>query len=79
MQYGYIIGQIIVGIIVQAPALWLAGRFIVGSDRARQAVTGCRLHYCNKWEIKHAAIAGLDALVAVAVSGSLGEPAASGH
>jgi len=35
MQYNYIIGQIIVGIIVQAPALWLAGRFIVGSDRAK--------------------------------------------
>ena len=35
MQYEYIIGQIIVGIIVQAPALWLAGRFIVGSDRAK--------------------------------------------
>jgi hypothetical protein len=35
MQYGIIIGQIIVGVIVQAPALWLAGRFIVGSDRAK--------------------------------------------
>ena len=35
MQYEYIVGQIIVGIIVQAPALWLAGRFIVGSDRAK--------------------------------------------
>ena len=35
MQYSYIIGSIIVGIIVQAPALWLAGRFIVGSDRAK--------------------------------------------
>jgi len=35
MQYSYIIGQIIVSLIVQAPALWLAGRFIVGSDRAK--------------------------------------------
>ncbi len=35
MQYEYIIGTIIVGIIVQAPALWLAGRFIVGAERAK--------------------------------------------
>jgi ABC-type amino acid transport system permease subunit len=35
MQYQFIIGQIIVGVIVQAPSLWLAGRFIVGSDRAK--------------------------------------------
>ena len=35
MQYDYIIGTIIVGIIVQAPALWLAGRFIVGGEQAK--------------------------------------------
>jgi hypothetical protein len=35
MQYEYIIGTIIVGIIVQAPALWLAGRFIVGAEKAK--------------------------------------------
>ena len=35
MQYTDLIGTIIVGIIVQAPALWLAGRFIVGSERAK--------------------------------------------
>jgi hypothetical protein len=35
MQYEYIIGTIIVGIIVQAPALWLAGRFIVGAQKAK--------------------------------------------
>jgi hypothetical protein len=35
MQYEYIVAQIIIGVIVQAPALWLAGRFIVGSDRAK--------------------------------------------
>jgi hypothetical protein len=35
MPYKYLIGQIIVGIIVQAPALWIAGRMIVGADRAK--------------------------------------------
>ena len=35
MQYDYILGTIIVGIIVQAPALWLAGRFIVGAEKAK--------------------------------------------
>ncbi len=35
MQYTNLIGTIIVGIIVQAPALWLAGRFIVGAYRAK--------------------------------------------
>ena len=35
MQYEYIIGTLIVGVIVQTPALWLAGRFIVGADRAK--------------------------------------------
>ncbi len=35
MQYGNIIGLVLVGIFVQAPALWLAGRFIVGSEKAK--------------------------------------------
>lgn len=35
MQYSGLIGTVIVGIIVQAPALWIAGRIIVGSDRAK--------------------------------------------
>lgn len=35
MQYTNLIGQIIVSIIVQAPALWIAGRLIVGADRAK--------------------------------------------
>ena len=35
MQYSNLIGTIIVGIIVQAPALWIAGRIIVGADRAK--------------------------------------------
>lgn len=35
MQYSNIIGLVLVGIFVQAPALWLAGRFIVGSEKAK--------------------------------------------
>ncbi len=35
MRYEFLLAQIIVGIIVQAPALWLAGRVIVGADRAK--------------------------------------------
>lgn len=35
MQYSNIIGLVLVSIFVQAPALWLAGRFIVGSEKAK--------------------------------------------
>jgi len=35
MRYPYLLLQIIIGVIVQAPVLWFAGRLTVGPEKAK--------------------------------------------